>query len=75
METIFDHNPTKQELIEFIGTVDKEEYMNFASQNSAYMEIAFLYYYRGEKRKAKKYIKKINNCDLVNSFWRTVKHT
>ena len=74
METIFDHNPTEEELYEFIGTTDKKEYMSSTSQDSAYMKIAFLYYYRGKINKARKYVKMIENCNLVNSFWRTVKH-
>ena len=74
METIFDHNVTPEEERELNGSISREDYLRFVSQKGAYVDIAHLYWHRGKKWKARRYIKKTKDCNLINSFWRTVNH-
>ena len=64
METIFDHNVTKEELKAVCGSADitKELLCSVLhSQRSHYNVIYRLYTYRGDKEKAKEYADKIPN--------------
>ena len=74
METVFDHNITSEEYFEIVGTTPRETYLRLISQTDAYVHLAYLYHMRGKMRKARKYIEKTNNRNLINSFWRTIKH-
>jgi len=74
METIFDFNPSNSELTSLIGSLSKEDYLRLTSEEGALQDIAYLLYYRGDKRKAKEYIEKTENTNFINSFWRTVEH-
>lgn len=74
METIFDHNVTPEEERELNGTIPRETYLRIITQIDAYVDLAYLYHMRGKKRKAKQYIEKTKDCNLINSFWRTVNH-
>lgn len=74
METVFDHNITSEEYFELIGTIPREAYLRIMTQQDAYVDLAYLYHMRGKMRKARKYIEKTKDCNLINSFWRTIKH-
>ena len=74
METIFDHNVTPEEERELNGSMSRETYLRIITQIDAYVDLAYLYHMRGKKRKAKQYIEKTKDCNLINSFWRTVNH-
>lgn len=61
METIFDHNPTKEELSELIGNKTHDEYirdMDFlpSPKGENILFIALLYEMRKNDKTAKKYI-------------------
>lgn len=73
METVFDHNITDAEFKTII-MCSKERYLNIVSQKIAYRDIAFLYYIRGDRHTAEKYIGKTNDVDTINSFWRIATH-
>lgn len=61
METIFDHNVTKQEIKDLFGfEADKEFIMN-VSQEKQYRDIYRLYCIRGDTRTANKYARKLPN--------------
>ena len=75
METIFDHNVTKEELRRFGG----EEYFEKAKKygvdpyktaDSANYAIALLYSMRGDKEKANQYLKKIKDYSLIQATWK-----
>lgn len=64
METIFDHNVTKDEIRELLGNpkITKEMFLSFGfSQNRHYVAIYKLYSLRKDKIKAKEYFDKIPN--------------
>ena len=73
METIYDYNPTKEELKE-LGNIPKEQYERIIGDNSRYLDLARLFHIRGKKWKWKKYIGKVKDVDMVNSFYRTIYH-
>ena len=62
METIFDHNITKEEISAILGPLDwtREDFEN-DSQESNYGLIYRLYSYRGDDITAKKYLDLIPN--------------
>ena len=74
MEMIVDHNITENEERELNGTITRDTYLRFISQKGSYVDLAYLYHMRGQDRKAKKFIEKTRDCNLINSFWRTIKH-
>ncbi len=74
METIFDHNVTQEEYKRLHFTTPKETYLRIITQIDAYVDLAYLYHMRGKDKKAKQYIEKTEDCNLINSFWRTIKH-
>lgn len=58
METIFDHNPTNQELKHLIGDLSKKEYLeelSFAPKGENILFIVLLYEYRKDFDTANKY--------------------
>ncbi len=78
METVFDHNITKEEWRNLMGCeldeYEKSEYFELTDQDDAFKDLAYLFYYRGDEKKAKKYIDKTKDIECIASFWRTVKH-
>lgn len=73
METIYDYNPTKEEW-EQLGYMPRERYERIVSDNSRYLDLARLFHIRGKKWKMRKYINKVTNVDMRNSFFRTIYH-
>jgi hypothetical protein len=62
METIFDHNPTREELENICGeTVTRENHMMWQTADSLYAEIYWLYEIRGDMATAGKYLDKITD--------------
>lgn len=57
METIFDLNPTKAELIDLADGMTKEEYLShwMCSKEHAILDIVLLYESRNDETAAKKY--------------------
>lgn len=74
METVFDHNITDEEK-RLVCIGDKDDYLGKVSETDAIVDLAYLYYYRGDEMKAEMYIEQTDDVDKINSFWRTVKHT
>ena len=81
METIFDYNISDEEKKNLFGYVfSKEEYNKDFDENeiefidNALVDLAYLFFYRGKKSVAEKYINRVSDVDLINSFWRTVYH-
>lgn len=78
METIFGHNPTEEEVRKIVGSMTKEKYLWLISldkeNNDGYRDIAYLYYYRRNMFKVRRYARKIKDMNMVNSFWRTITH-
>jgi hypothetical protein len=62
METIFDHNPTPEELADICGeTTTRENHLSWHNQDSLYSEIYWLYELRGDMATAKNYLVKIKD--------------
>jgi len=76
METIFDHNVTEDELKWLLNyPYTQKEYLDLIGNTDDHLvHIAELYFHRGKKFKAKRYINKVTDQNLRNSFWRTVTH-
>lgn len=76
IETIFEHGVTNEEWLRIRGyeLEDKNEYMEDSEPEDIYQDLAYLYFYRGDEKKAKKYIDKTKDLNCISSFWRTVKH-
>ena len=74
METVFDHNITDEEK-RLVCIGDKDNYLRKVSETDAIVDLAYLYYYRGDEKKAEMYIERTNDIDEINSFWRTAMHT
>lgn len=72
METVFDHNITKEE-ISRIGILRKELYLKVVDEESANLDLAFLYHERGNRKLVDKYLKGVPPYIAVD-FWRTVTH-
>lgn len=72
METVFNHNITKEE-ISRIGILRKELYLKVVDEESANLDLAFLYHERGNLKKVDKYLEGLPPL-VVNDFWRTVTH-
>lgn len=64
-------------MINLLGSkYTKEEYISEIgySKDNVYVDLAYLFYYRGLVTKAKVYIRKVSDIDMILSFWRTVNH-
>jgi hypothetical protein len=83
METIFDHNPTHQELndirfdafslclkfgIETSKTLTPELYKELISQDNAYYDLACLFEFRDNQTKADTYWRKLPSEDKINGL-------
>ena len=73
METIFDFNPTQEELRE-ITLIPKEEYLRISNNDTRARGLAMLFYLRKDKRMMNKYFKRIQDVNMRNSFKRTISH-
>lgn len=64
METIFDHNVTKEEIESLLGYIpDKDVIIKKGTQDAHYMMIYRLFRMRGLLEEAKKYFKMVKNTD------------
>ena len=64
METIFDHNITKEELDELFGPLDwTKEFFEAHSQEDNYIDLYRLFRFRGDLITAQKYLNKIKDKD------------
>ncbi len=72
IETVFQHSITEQEK-EKIGLLDMETYMNVVDGQSARLDLAFLYYLRGDDTRVRHYLEGLPPL-VVNDFWRTITH-
>lgn len=68
METIFDHNVTKKEIEEF-GLVGSKD----VDCITANINLAYLFWHRGNKTKAKYYAEKLP-VEYRNDFYRATSH-
>jgi hypothetical protein len=73
LETVFDHNITKDELRKLLygDTESLEEYTQFLDQDGAYADIAQLLRSRGDNDKALKYISMITDNELRTQYMTT----
>ena len=74
METIFDHNVTKEEMMRFVGPYDIEEAFAegpsmYTNENDANYALGILFSMRDDKEKAKHYFEKITNKELLQILW------
>ncbi|MBP5486342.1 MAG: hypothetical protein J6Y06_01725 [Bacteroidales bacterium] len=74
MVSIYDFNPTQTELMQIFSPLltnqSKEEYLQGMTQESLYIDVAYLLWIRGQKRKAKYYLSKLDpqqRMDFLNS--------
>lgn len=74
METIFDHNITLDEAKLIPEATSLEDYLDMLDQDYAYYDIAYLYFLREDADNVRKYVGKINDVMLRQSFWRTMLH-
>lgn len=70
--TIFDFNPSEEEIKEALGHSSKEKYFHLLKQDDAYIDVAYMFYFRGEKDKMEDILSKVKNKRPVYSFWRTI---
>lgn len=73
METVFDHNITDEEWKNMYGTCPQNEYTSFIGQETAFYDIATLFYLRGDNKKATEYANKLSP-DRQNDLWRILTH-
>ncbi len=74
METVFDHHITEDEKDVLGVFYEKHKYIEVFSQDSAYNEIAFLYWHRNNLKKATEYANKIKNVSYKEDCLRTIYH-
>ena len=72
METVFDYNITPEEW-EYIRGMTKEVYLSIIGQESAYQDLAALFYIRGDMKRATEYAEKLPP-DVKYDLWRTLTH-
>lgn len=72
MKTVFDYNITPEES-KRIGMLDKDFYLANAVEEDINLDLAYLFWIRGEKEKAAEYADKLP-LNMKNEFWRTVTH-
>lgn len=75
METIFDYNPTSEELnrIGYIK-ITKDMYLERFNTDTYNIDLAYLMYFRNNRSAMKVYIEKVDDTMRVISFWRTISH-
>lgn len=67
IETVFDHNITEEEWENMYGSCTQNKYTSFIGQETAFYDIATLFYLRGNKEKATEYANKLSP-DRRNDF-------
>ena len=71
METIFDYNPTPEEigmiLNPYVAITDKEQYLRFRDQEVCYRDLAVLMRLRGNKSKERQFLNK-TSADLRRTY-------
>lgn len=72
METVFDYNITPEEW-EYICGMTKEVYLSIIGQESAYQDLAALFYIRGDMKRATEYAEKLPP-EVKYDLWRTLTH-
>lgn len=72
MESIFDFNPTERE--RYVITGFTREDMAWVDDDSKARGVAMLFFLRGNKRMMRKYLKRISDVNMRNSFMRTISH-
>jgi len=77
MKTIFDFNPTKEELYNITAYPDKQEYLSCYkdSADDLNRHLALLFWYRNKPIKMRLYARRIKDIDIRNSFWRNISHS
>lgn len=65
METIFDHQPTAEELRYFAGPFSQADYLNGLSEDEAAKDLCRLFGMRGEAVRARAYAEQIADHDYV----------
>lgn len=73
METVFDHNITEKEWKYIHGNCRKDFYLKILDQETAYYDIATLFYLRGDKKMATVYANKLSP-QYRNDLWRILTH-
>ena len=61
METILDHNRTKEERYELIGMCSDERFLHCLDEDSSNHYLAELYHLRGNEEKMMEYVNKLPN--------------
>ncbi len=74
METVFDHNITEEEWKATIGSLSKTTYSRIMDQESAYQDIATLFFVRGDIERAKEYANKLSSPLDMYDLYRTWYH-
>ena len=74
METIYDYNPTEKEMESFIN-ISRERYESIMDEDTKNRDLARLFNMRGKKWKMRRYINKVKDIDMRNSFFRTIYHS
>ena len=74
METIFDHNVSKEEMVRFVGPFNVEDAFvegpsMYTSEDDANYALGILFSMRGDKEKAKQYFEKITNKEFLQILW------
>ena len=72
IETVFDHNITAKEW-DNICSIDRKLYLNIVDEQTSKLHLAALFYNRGDKEKAEKYLDGLPPL-VVNDFWRGITH-
>ena len=73
METVFDYNITEKEWAYMYKAITKDFYLSFIGQESAYRDLAILFYIRGDMKRAESYADKLPPS-VKNDLWRTLTH-
>lgn len=71
-ETVYKHGITVQE-IKKIGLLDEDIYIRVVDEQTARLDLAYLYHLRGDDKKVRHYLEGLPNL-VVNDFWRTINH-
>lgn len=72
METVFDHNITEKEW-KYVRGSRKDFYLKFLDKETAFYDIAALYYIRGNEAKAIEYANKLSPLKKLD-LWRMLTH-
>lgn len=71
-ETVFQHSITAREK-DKMGLLDSETYMSVVDEQSARLDLAFLYHLRGDDTRVSHFLDGLPP-QVINDFWRTVTH-